>query len=326
MPRNSISYEVLIASPSDVSAERQIISEVVGDWNSAHTRTTGIVLQSLRWELDAIPEMGDRPQALINRQLVEGADVLIGVFYSRIGTPTGAAISGTVEEIERCVELGRPVMLYFSTGPVPHNHDPAQFQLLKEYKRRIASSGIYFEFEDASDLRRKVTRHLAHTMATIAGSPATQILVPRQELARADIRIGQRGRSGDVRTIKISAVVENISPVKRITEYTCVLSVPSACLTFESSSYMAEIKSNVPGRRSFRRTESDQGATRTILAGDKMTILAFDLGIDQLKLKGTWLEGDFETVLKDKVTLDVIVDGEQLHSEKLIGEIFEGMI
>lgn len=326
MPRDSIAYEVLIASPNDVAPERHVVAEVIADWNSAHARPTGIVLQSRRWELDIVPQMGERPQALINKQLVEEADILIGVFASRLGTPTGMAPSGTVEEIEHFVKLNRPVMLYFSTGPVPHDHDPSQFQRLKEYQRQIASSGIYFEFEGVEDLRRKVTRHLAQTMATVTRTPTKATPAPKSDLARVYIRKGQQGRSGAVKTVKVSAVIENISPAKRITEYSCTLSVPRACLTFESSHYVGEIRSEDPLRRNFRRTEHDPGAITMIFSGDKVPILPFDLAIDQLKMKGTRLEGDFDAVLADKVVLDAVVDGEQLHAEMPVREIFEGTV
>jgi hypothetical protein len=39
---------------------------------------------------------------------------LIGVFWTRVGTPTGIAESGTLEEIERVAAEGKLVMLYFS--------------------------------------------------------------------------------------------------------------------------------------------------------------------------------------------------------------------
>jgi len=69
MPRDSIAYEVLIAFPSDVTSQHHIVAEVVGDWNSAHARARGIVLQSRRWELDAVPQMGERPQALMSASI-----------------------------------------------------------------------------------------------------------------------------------------------------------------------------------------------------------------------------------------------------------------
>jgi hypothetical protein len=66
MPRNSTVYEVLIASPGDVVSERVVVAEVVEDWNAAHAKHLGIMLQSRRWELDSRPELGERPQAIIN--------------------------------------------------------------------------------------------------------------------------------------------------------------------------------------------------------------------------------------------------------------------
>jgi hypothetical protein len=59
-------YRVMIASPSDVSAERLIAREVVYEWNSVHSVDRSIVLMQIGWETHASPEMGDRAQAIIN--------------------------------------------------------------------------------------------------------------------------------------------------------------------------------------------------------------------------------------------------------------------
>jgi hypothetical protein len=37
---------------------------------------------SLGWEVNAVPELGGRPQGIINKQLLEDADILIGIFAS----------------------------------------------------------------------------------------------------------------------------------------------------------------------------------------------------------------------------------------------------
>jgi hypothetical protein len=83
MPKQSISYDVLIASPSDTAAERDVISECIRDWNSVHANQ-GLHCRDVRWEFDSVPTLGERSQALINKQLVDAADVLVGVFKARI--------------------------------------------------------------------------------------------------------------------------------------------------------------------------------------------------------------------------------------------------
>jgi hypothetical protein len=66
-------YEVLIASPGDVSTERQILIECIEDWNSSQSEHVGAILLPRRWELDVFPEMGARAQEIINKQVVEKA-------------------------------------------------------------------------------------------------------------------------------------------------------------------------------------------------------------------------------------------------------------
>lgn len=54
---------------------------------------------------------------------MDQGDFLIGIFGNRLGTPTGAAQSGTIEEIEQFRKAGKHVALYFSTADVPRNAD-----------------------------------------------------------------------------------------------------------------------------------------------------------------------------------------------------------
>src|ERR1700757_314074 len=96
-------YRILIASPSDLSEEREVATAAVNDWNALHAAAEGIVILPFRWEPHPPPTAGVRPQAAINKQLVADADVLIGMFWTRIGTSTGVADSGTLEEIDQFV-------------------------------------------------------------------------------------------------------------------------------------------------------------------------------------------------------------------------------
>src|SRR5580704_6972098 len=99
-------YRVLIASPSDLSEERETATAVVNEWNAQHTAAEGIVLLPVRWETRATPTTGVRPQAAINKQLVADSDILLGMFWTRLGTSTGVADSGTLEEIDQFVAAG----------------------------------------------------------------------------------------------------------------------------------------------------------------------------------------------------------------------------
>jgi hypothetical protein len=324
MPRQSISYDILIASPSDTASERDVISECIRDWNSVHAHE-GVHCRDVRWELDSVPAFGERSQAIVNKQLVENADVLIGIFKARFGSATGVAQSGTIEEIERFVESGKPVMLYFSNGAVPRDHDAEQLQLVKDYQHQIKGRSIYGEFSDLDDLRRKVNRHLGATMATIGGeAKPSKAPTDKNDLARVFIRSRRGQRSGDVNTVHVSAVLENLSQRRKITDYVCTISVPRACLTHSSTSFMGEVhKEGQENRRFFRRSSADPGSIKIIFQGDKVSVFSLDLGVDQLRLAGTYLAGDYEGTLGDKVIVDAVVEGEILHVERTVADIFE---
>ena len=118
-PVKATILNVLIASPSDVSAQRNAVESAIQEWNANHHAETGVMLQAVRWESHSYPASGDRPQAIINQQIVDQGDFLIGIFGNRLGTPTGAAQSGTIEEIEQFRKAGKHVALYFSTADVP---------------------------------------------------------------------------------------------------------------------------------------------------------------------------------------------------------------
>jgi hypothetical protein len=82
-------YKVMIASPGDVEAERAVVREILSEWNTVNSDKRQVVLLAIGWETHSAPEMGDRPQAIINKRVLRDCDLLIGVFWTRIGTATG---------------------------------------------------------------------------------------------------------------------------------------------------------------------------------------------------------------------------------------------
>jgi len=150
-------FNVLIASPSDVPKERHVAKEVVHAWNSDHAEDERIILQPLLWETDSYPQAGGSPQELLNRGIVNKADLLIGIFWTRLGTPTANATSGTVEEITKHVNAGKPAMIYFSSAPVvPDSVDSEQYKLLKAYKNELSSRALYSGYSSIDEFRTKL--------------------------------------------------------------------------------------------------------------------------------------------------------------------------
>ena len=202
---------VLIASPSDVSAERDTVESAIHEWNASHYASTGIILHPVRWETHAYPAIGDRPQGILNKQIVKSAHFLMGIFGNRLGTPTGAAPSGTIEEIEEFRKTGRHVALYFSTAPVPRNVDRTQLGALEGYQRALQQQGLYFTFGSVEELRRLITQHLPKIVAEVStglrdgtitdrsGNAPPTVQRPLERVATVHRgRTGQSPASGDL--------------------------------------------------------------------------------------------------------------------------------
>ena len=155
-------YQVIIASPGDVPRERQLAREIVYEWNDINSSDKKICLLPVGWEHNSSPEMGGRAQDFINKQILENSDLLIGIFWTRIGSPIGDSISGSVEEIEKHVNSGKPAMLYFSNTPVrPDSIDQKQYEELTKFKEECFKKGLVESFDNIDELRSKLTKQLS---------------------------------------------------------------------------------------------------------------------------------------------------------------------
>jgi hypothetical protein len=161
MSYESTVYRVLIASPSDVDEEREVVSRIIQDWNDLNSFNKKIVLLPVRWETHSSPSFGVRPQEAINKQLVDDCDLLVGFFWTKIGTPTGEEIGGTVEEIKRVSKAGKPVMLYFSKrGKDPSLIDLEQLDSLNKFKAEVYKTALVENFNSIVEFRDKLSRQL----------------------------------------------------------------------------------------------------------------------------------------------------------------------
>jgi hypothetical protein len=161
MPLKTQTFRVLIASPSDMPEERDAAVSAISDWNDLHAADELVVLLPVRWETHATPESNTRPQAAINGQLVQSCDALIGMFWTKLGSVTGVASSGTVEEIDQFVAARKPALLYFSARPI----DPSKINLteqrkLRAFKAATQQNALTGTFDSPADLHKKLLKDL----------------------------------------------------------------------------------------------------------------------------------------------------------------------
>lgn len=167
MPFKASVFRVFIASPGDLAEERRAAAETINEWNGQHAESEGVMLLPVRWEVDARPQAG-RPQGALNEQLVDSADILVGMFWTRLGAPTGVAESGTVEEIKEFFKKGKPTMLYFSERPVnPQGIDIEEHKRLAAFKANVFKKAICGSFADVDALKRMLLAHLTKEVRTL---------------------------------------------------------------------------------------------------------------------------------------------------------------
>lgn len=161
-------FRILIASPSDVTEERDIAIRTIQEWNDLNAAERRLVLLPLRWETHSAPEYGKRPQEVINRQVVDHCDMLVGIFWTRVGSPTGVADSGTIEEIERVANEGKPVMLYFSKAKHdPENLDLDQLAKLREFKKKTFPKALVESYTGMIEFKDKLSKQIDIQLRTL---------------------------------------------------------------------------------------------------------------------------------------------------------------
>lgn len=155
MPYSTISYQLLVSAPGDLPEEDiRAVFDAVARWNVLYGKPQGATVVPTHWSHHSAAEHGTRPQESLNKQLVEGADILVALFWHRLGSPTGEAESGSVEEIEEATARGAHVGVLRCTRAIPASDlDADQASRLKAFLEEIRPKSLILEYEDAVSLR-----------------------------------------------------------------------------------------------------------------------------------------------------------------------------
>jgi len=212
-------YRILIASPGDLGEERNLIPEVISQWNAVRSESSKVVVLPVKWETHSAPILGSRPQQVINEQLVGSCDLLVGLFWTRIGTHTGISESGTTEEIEYFINQNKPVMLYFSSSTIdPEKIDIEQYSRLKAFKAKMRPMGLVEGYTNSQDFKEKFAHqldlHLDKIINGISITPKQATSTEKEkieEIRKDKVYIEDYEKDGQVRSFLVKG---DTTPIK----------------------------------------------------------------------------------------------------------------
>jgi hypothetical protein len=165
MPEQVLLFRVFVGAPSDVDEEHDVIRGQIEQWNRDHGPLSRSRVEFTNWRTHSYPASGARPQALLNKQVVDQCDIMVGIFNARFGSPTGVANSGTEEEIRRSIRGGKNVMVYFATLPKPRGSKARdEFGRIEEFKERLGRRALYHSYTDLKGFEEAFRQHFAAVM------------------------------------------------------------------------------------------------------------------------------------------------------------------
>ena len=174
MAYSAMVRRLLISSPSDITVDDlQTVRAAIERWNFVYGPQFGAVVLPVHWAHHAAPEHGVRPQQSLNRQLVADADGVLALFWHRLGSPTGEAVSGSVEEISEAAEAGKYVGILRCNRSLPGDVDTTQLNALRQFLADIGPHSLVLVFESEAQLAQHVDTIL------------TQLVTRDQEIAHA---------------------------------------------------------------------------------------------------------------------------------------------
>lgn len=164
----TLALHLLISAPGDVPFEDMaVIRKTISQWNLNFGRHVGLTVLPVSWTEHAVAEFGERPQEILNHQIVEEADLAVALFQDRLGTPTGEAESGTAEEIKVLVKAGKSVAVLLNSAPRPPLSGSVldERQRLNSYLEELRRSAIVFEYGNDGVLIGHINNFLSRTTA-----------------------------------------------------------------------------------------------------------------------------------------------------------------
>ena len=175
-PQSPPPRQIVIIAPSDVEDEVDTIRGIIDLANSFRPEQP---IRPWYWRRDATPGLHvEGPQGVTDEQMrISSADLVIAIFWTRLGTPVGTESSGTLHELNLAWDswrsIGTPaVWIYFCKRPIPQDalEDSGQFSALRSFRSNLPREQSFWEFTDPDDLETIFANHLGNWLQRNAPS------------------------------------------------------------------------------------------------------------------------------------------------------------
>lgn len=150
---NTRLIKLFVSCPSDIINELDSIRLIVEEINKTSGKQNKFILEVIHWTKDTYTGIGTDAQEVINKQI--SYDILVSIFWQKIGTPTLRGESGTAEEIDIAIDNPNVrLLVYFNIAPPEdlNSIDLEQLIKLREYKQKLSGRGLlYKEFQNIKE-------------------------------------------------------------------------------------------------------------------------------------------------------------------------------
>lgn len=167
--------KIFVSSPGDLPEERAQCGRLVEEFNTivgALMPDQDIRLELIRWETHTHPDLAGHPQRVVDDQLGMDFDIFIGIMWSRFGTPTWQAGSGTEHEFRNAYAgwsaRRRPahILFYFCEAPV-ERPDDAERDAIRAFRQELERIGLVGVYDDRALFADKLRRDMALVLGRV---------------------------------------------------------------------------------------------------------------------------------------------------------------
>ena len=219
MPELVNKYKIFLASPSDLADERISIEEVILELNQTFCAGKDIELELVKWETHSAPGISnDGPQNVVNKDIGSNYDVFIGLLWTKFGTPTETAGSGTQEEFKIAYEKFKEnpnsvqILFYFKTSAPTSlsDIDPQQLAKVREFKNSLGEMGtLYWEYGTTEEFNRFLRIHIPKRINQLIDQGLTSSeSVERQVVESQDEKIVEN-QTDDLGLVDYQEIIED---------------------------------------------------------------------------------------------------------------------